>query len=174
MKKTTFLFNLLATTAMAAGAKADVISGDGWSFNTETGLLEVGPDASGGSAVYGGGNPPWEQVQLSNITSIKFDEGITYVADFYSDDYPNVHSVTLPESLESVSSAVPNGAIAFCPNDDCKSILAIGGYEGEFGTYTSISNNVHKEPKRIYTVEEARAAVEAAGTDTVNVRIRYK
>jgi len=28
--------------------------------------------------------------------------------------------------------------------------------------------------KRIYTVEEARQAVEAAGTDTVNVRIRYK
>ncbi|MBP5615991.1 MAG: leucine-rich repeat domain-containing protein [Alphaproteobacteria bacterium] len=28
--------------------------------------------------------------------------------------------------------------------------------------------------KRIYTVEEARAAVEAAGTDTVNFRIRYK
>ena len=29
-------------------------------------------------------------------------------------------------------------------------------------------------PKRIYTVEEARQAVEAAGTDTVNFRIRYK
>jgi len=29
-------------------------------------------------------------------------------------------------------------------------------------------------PKRIYTVEEARQAVEAAGTETVNVRIRYK
>ena len=28
--------------------------------------------------------------------------------------------------------------------------------------------------KRIYTVEEARAAVEAAGTETVNFRIRYK
>ncbi|MBP5615803.1 MAG: hypothetical protein J6X42_04565, partial [Alphaproteobacteria bacterium] len=28
--------------------------------------------------------------------------------------------------------------------------------------------------KRIYTVEEARQAVEAAGTDTVNFRIRYK
>ncbi|MBR6327341.1 MAG: hypothetical protein IKR60_00505, partial [Alphaproteobacteria bacterium] len=28
--------------------------------------------------------------------------------------------------------------------------------------------------RRIYTVEEARQAVEAAGTDTVNFRIRYK
>lgn len=36
---------------------------------------------------------------------------------------------------------------------------------GTFGT---------RENKRIYTVEEARAAVEAAGTDTVSFRIRYK
>ena len=31
-----------------------------------------------------------------------------------------------------------------------------------------------RENKRIYTIEEARQAVEAAGTDTVNFRIRYK
>ncbi|MBP5615405.1 MAG: leucine-rich repeat domain-containing protein, partial [Alphaproteobacteria bacterium] len=40
------------------------------------------------------------------------------------------------------------------------------GNTGDSGTQTA--------PKRIYTVEEARQAVEAAGTETVNFRIRYK
>ena len=61
MKKTTFLFNLLATTAMAAGVKAEVISGEGWSFNTETGLLEVGPEAdSWVFGLYSEDMAPWK------------------------------------------------------------------------------------------------------------------
>ncbi|MBP5616110.1 MAG: hypothetical protein J6X42_06180, partial [Alphaproteobacteria bacterium] len=44
-----------------------------------------------------------------------------------------------------------------------------GGNGGTGGTGSSTGSG-----KRIYTVEEARQAVEAAGTDTVNFRIRYK
>jgi len=46
-----------------------------------------------------------------------------------------------------------------------------GGNGGTGGTGGSSEQAV---PKRIYTVEEARQAVEAAGTETVNFRIRYK
>ena len=46
-----------------------------------------------------------------------------------------------------------------------------GGNGGNSGT---TSGGETQPTRRIYTVEEARQAVEAAGTDTVNVRIRYK
>ena len=41
MKKSTFIFNLLATTALATSANATVLSGTGWSLDTVTGVLET-------------------------------------------------------------------------------------------------------------------------------------
>ena len=63
-------------------------------------------------------------------------------------------------SLTTCRNAVKNGTYTVDLNEG-----AVAEVVTEEGTHT---------PKRIYTVEEARAAVEAAGTDTVNVRIRYK
>lgn len=47
-------------------------------------------------------------------------------------------------------------------------------YEASTGSTGGAGGSSTGNSKRIYTVEEARQAVEAAGTDTVNVRIRYK
>ena len=59
-------------------------------------------------------------------------------------------------------------------HDAC--VTALGGNSGSGGSGGNVNNNSgsQSEPKRIYTLEEARQAVEAAGTETVNVRIRYK
>ncbi|MBR6327264.1 MAG: hypothetical protein IKR60_00105, partial [Alphaproteobacteria bacterium] len=75
--------------------------------------------------------------------------------------------------------------------EQCKANMAAAGYAN--GTYNMEQAPYSKKQadgsrayydangkltgftgKRIYTVEEARATVEAAGTDTVNFRIRYK
>ncbi|MBP5615743.1 MAG: hypothetical protein J6X42_04250 [Alphaproteobacteria bacterium] len=65
----------------------------------------------------------------------------------------------------SVDSTIEQASL-FVKNDDG----SISYYQNKNGTW-SLTKKKHA---RIYTVEEARQAVEAAGTDTVRFRIRYK
>lgn len=72
-------------------------------------------------------------------------------------------------SYANCSAAVKNGTITgvnLAAADPEPAVVNPGG-AGDTGSSAGSG-------KRIYTVEEARQAVEAAGTDTVNFRIRYK
>ena len=123
MKKSTFIFNLLATTALATGAKADVISGTGWSFDPSTGLLEItGAISSDGSV--DSTNAPWTgQVTLADIQSINFGEGVTSISgfefplpypspyDWNMDYYYNVNSVSFPSTLKTIASGAFQNAV---------------------------------------------------------------
>ncbi|MBR6327448.1 MAG: hypothetical protein IKR60_01050, partial [Alphaproteobacteria bacterium] len=68
----------------------------------------------------------------------------------------------------------------YCTGDACTAMVMAENtnhpIEYHNKSYASIDDLFEGKylPKRIYTVEEARQAVEAAGTDTVNFRIRYK
>lgn len=68
------------------------------------------------------------------------------------------------DSLATCSGAVKNGTITGVNLAAADPVIA-----GNGGTGSSTGSG-----KRIYTVEEALQAVEAAGTDTVKFRIRYK
>ena len=72
-------------------------------------------------------------------------------------------------SYANCSAAVRNGTITGVNLAAADPEPAVVNPGGAGGTGSSTGSG-----KRIYTVEEARAAVEAAGTDTVNFRIRYK
>ena len=270
---------------MATCANAGVTSGTGWSFDEDTGVLEITGDISSDGSV-DSANAPWAgQVTPLQIYSINFGEGVTRISGFIntedcddSDDYCNINSVSFPSTLKTIDSgSFQNNAslysITFDKNatglsigDDAFINLSSVSLSGDFlpdntsigqnvfnyfndgfsFSYTKDDNGVYKygepphyyssadrmfsclegdcieegcetaescaavvavrnvstggtdnggaggsgngdnggnvnnnsgsqsEPKRIYTVEEARAAVEAAGTDTVNFRIRYK
>ena len=321
MKKSTFLFNLLATTALATSANASVINGDGWSYDSETGVLEV--YATDSNQGYADGDEihvalSSANVDTENFSSIKFDEGITRVGNFNGSSayYNRASSLSFPSTLKNIDSdafrnlwvsdvsfhpatsglnigdeafynisslsrvslpgiksigekAFYQGDLvlenlddnadftkfrfrdftAYCPDTSCvdkikqtypedatnyyirtytkdengvytfdnsmyaslydfsqesscgsrgdtdaydncvamaaeyaaNNSITTGGDSGSGGSGSggsggNVNNNSgsQSEPKRIYTVEEARQAVEAAGTDTVNFRIRYK
>ncbi|MBP5615709.1 MAG: hypothetical protein J6X42_04080 [Alphaproteobacteria bacterium] len=279
MKKSTFIFNLLATTAMATGAKAAVLSGDGWSYDEDSHVLSITDDRYQNIAY------PEEWIGddwRGNVYSIKFGPDVTRVVQFSGLDYNNVTSVSFNKNatveiddgafsgLSSLSFvSLPNNALLgsnlfsgygisaldvgtginpnsqfdlsdfnlYCSGEGCSGSFDNGATEyerdddgvyiavssgtmfasaenmmrglysgdssyacathdecvalvdpadlltsnggsngGNGGSGGSVNNNSgsQSEPKRIYTLEEARQAVEAAGTDTVNVRIRYK
>ena len=69
-----------------------------------------------------------------------------------------------------------DSSLACETHEACAAKAAANRLSGSGGSGGNVNNNSgsQSEPKRIYTLEEARQAVEAAGTDTVNVRIRYK
>ncbi|MBP5615180.1 MAG: leucine-rich repeat domain-containing protein [Alphaproteobacteria bacterium] len=113
MKKSTFIFNLLATTAMATGAKAAVISGDGWSFDEETGLLKFEAAAANEYGLIDGcGGDLYNHDGFSSydVQRIEFGEGVKMVSNFNNDySYSNIESVSFPSSLETVSSGAFQG-----------------------------------------------------------------
>ncbi|MBR6327775.1 MAG: hypothetical protein IKR60_02745 [Alphaproteobacteria bacterium] len=272
MKKSTFIFNLLATTAMATGAKAAVISGDGWSYDEDSHVLSITDDRYQDIAYpesYDGGD--WR----SNVSSIKFGPDVTRVVQFNGSLYESVGDITfnknatveiddyafnelsslsfvsLPNNAllgsnlfsgygisaldvgtginpnsqfdlsdfnlycsgEGCSGSFDNGATEYTRDDDgvytrddsmfasvvdmlsdsnacethdeCADLVdpadlltssggSNGGNGGNGGSVGNNNSGSQSEPRRIYTLEQARQAVEAAGTDTVNVRIRYK
>lgn len=97
----------------------------------------------------------------------------------FTKDDDGVYSVTIDDTTYYYSSAdkmMAGGVEAGCTSQEaCAAIVAgtatsgsnMSGGSG--GTGSNTGNG-----KRIYTVEEARQAVEAAGTDTVSFRIKYK
>ena len=312
MKKTTFLFNLLATTALATSAHAGVINGSGWSFNSDTGVLEITGDVQyqGVTGHVDGDSLPGLGAKMSSVTSIRFGEGVTHVSGFSHGDY-SFTSVSFPSTLEKIADnafasdsaltsvtfdqgatgldigygafsncynisrlelpdnvklhdgslsvddgltvvlgkmdegeldqySLSSAGLVFCPDETCKGkvmmsdtgfdadnikmytkdsdgvytdedgvmyasaqdmiagdtcgmhdacVTALGGNSGSGssggsggsggsgssgGSGGSNNSGSQSEPKRIYTLEEARQAVEASGKETVNVRIRYK
>ena len=310
MKKSTFLFNLLATTALATGAHAGVIQGSGWSYDSETGVLEITGyvQYEGVTGHVDGNSLPGLGAEMSSVTSIRFGEGVTQVSGFNgTNSYYKLTSVSFPSTLEKIADnafgdksnltsvtfdpgatgleigaafggcsnlsqvelpdnvklatgsfstyyepsmvfvlgkmdegeldyySLSSAATIICKDSSC--VTAVQNSEGtdytplfapdESGVYSqvnlssgsqayyasledllnnsscetydvckvlaaannssttgggnggsggSVNNNSgsQSEPKRIYTLEEARQAVEAAGTETVNFRIRYK
>ena len=134
MKKSTFIFNLLATTAMAAGAQADVISGTGWSFNQETGLLKIEAEATNNGAMVGNfdSSAPWVNngaIGAVNIKKIEFGEGVTSVGGFSNDWYPGLESVSFPSTLEKIEYYAFDGTpVSDLTFKDGTSNLEIGDY----------------------------------------------
>ncbi|MBP5615894.1 MAG: hypothetical protein J6X42_05040, partial [Alphaproteobacteria bacterium] len=110
----------------------------------------------------------------------------TYTDNIVAFDYTTLPTIVCVKGYYNGCTGYSEDAATFDYYTNARSFICTIGYiEGctvDKSTPTINSNTLSEggtdssagSGKRIYTVEEARAAVEAAGTDTVNFRIRYK
>ncbi len=123
--------------------------------------------------------------QGSKLTSLIIPSSVTSIGSLAFGDN-NLSSVMIEGTPTIGSSAFRfsrRGGVAYCLEGytACEDIGAndVSYYHKEKGNYvlsdgTVIGTYPYKEPKRIYTIEEARAVVKAIGKDHVRFRIRYK
>ena len=153
---------------MATGAKEAVISGDGWSYNPETFILEVTGDIQDGQGRTGyvDGNalstslsPAFASagVSLSSVTSIKFGEGVTNVSNFNGGYYSSyLQSVSFPSTLEKIADH------AFSSDSSLQSVTFDPGATGvEIGGLAFDCYNLYH--KYVELPDNAKVATEAFG-----------
>lgn len=118
MKKTKKLISLISTVAMIVTmfasmsvAKAETASGDGWTFDTETGVLTVTKDIS---LQYAASPNPWKDNVTTDIKKVVFAEGVTTVFNVMfstehsgkvsnlSDHEKKIEEVVFPSTIEKV------------------------------------------------------------------------
>ena len=133
----------------------------------------------------------------TSLTSITIPDSVTSIGNKAFQNATNLTDITIPDTA-ALGENLFNGLDLSNITIHCAGVLAkcqanirAAGYDDD--TYNMVQAPYSKKQadgsrayygangkltgftgKRIYTVEEARQAVEAAGTDTVNFRIRYK
>ncbi len=121
----------------------------------------------------------------STLESVIIPASVIEIGTYTFHDNYNLSSVVIegtPTIGDNAFNGIASNAVVYCLEDytGCENKGAnVSYYRKQKGNYilsdgTVIGTYPYKEPKRIYTIEEAHAIVKAIGKDHVTFRIRYK